>query len=172
LPHSNVNEKRLLVGKINGLFGVKGWLKVFSYTDPRKNILKYSPWLVEINGEWKELIIQEGKEHSKTIIAHIENIDDRDLACQFLGQDIYIYKDQLPKLPEGEFYWDDLVGMKVVGLNGYDFGSVKGMHDTGANQVMIVSTQDQKRLIPFSKPYLISTELDKKLITVDWDPEF
>ena len=92
-----------MVGKINGLFGVKGWLKVFSYTDPRKNILKYSPWLVEINGEWKELIIQEGKEHSKTIIAHIKNIDDRDLACQFLGQDIYIYKEQLPELPEGEF---------------------------------------------------------------------
>ena len=79
-----------MVGKINGLFGVKGWLKVFSYTDPRKNILKYSPWLIEINGEWKELIIQEGKEHSKTIIAHIKNIDDRDLACQFLGK-IFIY---------------------------------------------------------------------------------
>jgi 16S rRNA processing protein RimM len=94
------------------------------------------------------------------------------LACQFLGQDIYIYKEQLPELPEGEFYWDDLVGMKVVGLDGYDFGSIEGMHDTGANQVMIVATQDQKRLIPFSKPYLISTELDKKLITVDWDPEF
>ena len=85
-PH--LDKKKLLVGKINGFFGVQGWVKIFSYTDPRKNILEYQPWYFIDNGTYKVIEITSGREQSKTIVAHVKGIDSRDQAGQLIGQNL------------------------------------------------------------------------------------
>jgi len=104
-PH--LDEKKLLIGKINGFFGVQGWVKIFSYTEPRKNILEYQPWFFNDNGTYKVIEISTGREQSKTIVAHVKGIDNRDQAGQLIGKDLYIDKDQLPELDDDEHYWHE-----------------------------------------------------------------
>ena len=110
------NNKKLLVGKINGFFGLQGWVKVFSYTNPRTNILNYSPWSIKVDGNFQSIDITSGREQSKTIVAHIKGIDNREDSQKFIGQDIYINKEQLPELTQGEYYWHELIGFDVINL--------------------------------------------------------
>ena len=92
----NLDEKKLLVGKINGFFGIQGWVKILSYTKPRKNILEYQPWYFIYNGSYQVIEIISGREQSKTIVAQVKGIDNRDEAVQLIGKDLYINKEQLP----------------------------------------------------------------------------
>jgi len=178
-----------LVGKINGLFGVQGWVKIFSHTQPRKNILSYQPWHIEIDGQWQTLDIVKGREQGKTIVAQLKDINDREQARSMIGVDLYIEKSQLPKLSEGEYYWEDLIGLEVVNQNNVILGKVSNLVDTGANNVLVIngekehpSSKDRKEhpsrghnkehWVPYIEPFLISVDLDKKQILVDWDENF
>ena len=133
------NPKRLLVGKINGLFGVQGWVKLFSHTQPRKNILSYQPWHIQIDGQWQTLDILKGREQGKTIVAQLRDINNREQAQSMIGIDLYIEKSQLPKLLEGEHYWEDLIGLEVINQQQVVLGKVSNLVDTGANNVLVVS---------------------------------
>jgi len=164
-------QKRLLLGKINGLFGVQGWVKIFSHTQPRKNILSYQPWYIQVNGQWQTLDIVKGREQGKTIVAQLKDINDREQAQHMIGIDVYILKSQLPKLNKGEYYWEDLIGLQVVNQKDIALGSVENLVDTGSNNVLVIKGE-KEHWVPFIKPFLISVELDKKLIVVDWDEDF
>ena len=168
-PH--LDEKKLLVGKINGFFGVQGWVKIFSYTKPRKNILEYYPWYFVDNGTYKVIEITTGREQSKTIVAHAKGIDNRDQASQLIGKDLYIDKDQLPKLDGDEHYWHELNGFRVINKNGVDLGVVNYLVDTGSNNVL-VTKGDKEHWIPYIEPYLVSVDKQNRVITVDWDENF
>jgi 16S rRNA processing protein RimM len=153
------NEKLLELGKISGVFGVKGWVKVYSYTDPREGITNYSPWRVKLKGQWREYTVEAGQRQGKTVIAKLEGIDA-------------IRSDQLQPLAEGEYYWHQLEGLQVVNLQGVELGIVDHMMETGANDVMVVKG-DRERLIPFTQGHTVELiDLDEGVITVDWDPEF
>jgi len=160
-----------LVGKINGLFGVQGWVKIFSHTHPRKNILSYQPWHIEIEGQWKTLDIVNGREQGKTIVAQLKDISDRDQARAMIGVDLYIEKSQLPRLSKGEYYWEDLIGLEVVNQENIILGKVNSLVDTGANHVLIV-TGTKEHWVPYVEPFLISVDIDKQQILVDWDENF
>lgn len=166
-------EKRLLeLGKISGVFGVKGWVKVHSYTDPREGIVEYSPWYIKQKGDWREIEIESGKRQGKTVIAKIRDIDDRDQAQLLTGAKIAIHKDQLEKPETGEYYWHDLEGLRVVNTENVDLGIISHMMETGANDVMVVKS-DQQRLIPFTQGHtVLNVDLEAGVITVDWDPDF
>lgn len=165
-------KERIEVGKISGVFGVKGWVKVFSYTDPRENILDYSPWLLNKVPESREVRVLEGKVQGKTIVAHLQGIDDRNAAAMLAGCSISIARSQLPKAGEGEYYWTDLVGLQVVTQNGVDLGRVDYLIATGANDVLVVQG-DRERLIPFLQGQtIIEIDLQGGRMMVDWDPEF
>ncbi|KAA0444702.1 MAG: 16S rRNA processing protein RimM [Candidatus Thioglobus sp.] len=167
----NQNSKRLLVGVINGLFGVQGWVKIFSHTEPRKNILSYKTWHIQVGGQWQVLEFTAGREQGKTIVAKIKNIDERESARKLIGIDIYIEKTQLPKLDEGLNYWQDLIGLQVIGISGFVFGKVYSLTDTGANHVIIVRGE-KEYWIPYIAPFLLKTDLQKQQILVDWDENF
>jgi 16S rRNA processing protein RimM len=158
-------QKRLLVGKISGLFGIKGWVKVFSYCDPIENICCYNPWIIDD----QELQIQ-SKKHSKTIIAKLPDIDTPEDARVFLGKEIYINIKQLPKLKDSYYYYQ-LEGLKVVNTKGFVFGKVDYLFDNGANSVMVVPGETLY-YIPLIEPYLINVDLASGIITVDWDKDF
>ena len=168
-PH--LEEKKLLVGKINGFFGVQGWVKIFSYTEPRKNILKYRPWFFIDNGTYKVIEITTGREQSKTIVAHVKDIDNRDQAGQLIGKDLYIDKDQLPELSDNEHYWHELNEFRVINKNGVDLGVVNYLVDTGSNNVL-VTKGDKEHWIPYIEPYLVSVDKQNRVITVDWNENF
>jgi 16S rRNA processing protein RimM len=165
-------RKDINVGRISGVFGVKGWLKVFSFTDPRENILSYSPWLLKKGGEIKQLDVIDGALHGKAVIAQLDDIIDRDQAAGFVGWDIFITHNQLPETTEGEYYWSDLVGLKVETVEGVQLGVVDSLLETGANDVLVVQGE-RERAIPFLQgETIINIDLDAGTMIVDWDPEF
>lgn len=166
------DRQYILVGEISGVFGLKGWVKIFSYTEPRENILSYSAWQLRKNGEIKSFKVKEGQRQGKNVVAHLETVDDRDVAESLIGWEIYIERDQLPALAQNEYYWTDLVGLNVITKSGVDLGVIDHLFETGANDVLVVSG-DRERLIPFLMGQtVLEVDLDGKCLTVDWDPDF
>ncbi|WP_442497514.1 ribosome maturation factor RimM [Methylobacter sp. sgz302048] len=165
-------RKDINVGRISGVFGVKGWLKVFSFTDPRENILSYSPWLLKKGSEIKQLDVIDGALHGKAVIAQLDGIIDREQAAGLIGWDIFITHNQLPETTEGEYYWSDLIGLKVETVEGVQLGVVDSLLETGANDVLVVQGE-RERAIPFLQgEIIIDIDLDTGTMIVDWDPEF
>lgn len=165
-------QQHISVGKISGVFGVKGWVKVFSFTDPRENILTYSPWLLKKGGETKTVNVVDGQLQGKTIVAQLAGVNDRDQAAGLMGWDVFISRDQLPKAAKGEYYWSELIGLNVETIDGVQLGVVDSLLETGANDVIIVQG-DRERVIPFLQGQtIIKVDLDAGRIIVDWDPEF
>ncbi len=166
------SEERVLIGRISGVYGVKGWVRVFSYTEPLENILNYSTCYFNIGGNWTRRELREGKRHGKGVVAHFLGCDTRDAAAALLDAEIAVNREQLPLLKENEFYWTDLVGLTVVTVDGVVFGKVVRLLQTGANDVLVVKG-DRERCIPYIRPNVVCrVSLQDKLIEVDWDPEF
>lgn len=166
-------QQWVVLGRVSGLFGVKGWVKVFSHTDPPGNILDYSPWYLQLDGQWQSVDLLQGKVHGKGIIAHLENCPDRDAAQRLVGVDIAIERSRLPKPAEDEYYWADLVGLQVINKAGLELGCVDHLLETGANDVLVIHSENkQEHLIPYVRGEVVQEiDLDKGLIQVDWDLE-
>jgi 16S rRNA processing protein RimM len=166
------NDNIVDVGKISGVFGVKGWLKIFSYTSPKENILNYSPWLLQKAGEMKTVEVVDGNLHGGGLIALIKGVNDRNQAETLLGCEIFIRREQLPAASEGEYYWSDLIGLEVVTTEGVVLGIVDGLLETGANDVLIVKGE-RERAVPFIKDQVVvKVDPEAGRILVDWDPDF
>lgn len=166
------------LGKINGLFGVKGWLKVYSGTQPRDNILTYSPWYLKRDGQWQAFELLAGKAHGKGVIAHLAGCDDRDIAAGLIGSEIAIKREQLATPEPGEYYWSDLTGLKVINLEGIELGYIDSLLETGANDVIVVygpgdKGKKRERLIPYITDQVVrEVNLEQGFMIVDWDAEF
>lgn len=155
------------VGRIVGVFGVQGWVKVFSETARREDIFRYSPWYLD-NRPWRLI---SGKRHGKALIAQPDGCDDRDAAAALIGRSISVRRDQPPPSPD-ELYWADLEGMRVITAQGVDLGVVERLFETGANDVLVVRGE-RERLIPFLWERVVQdVDLDRREMRVDWDPEF
>ncbi|WP_019864264.1 ribosome maturation factor RimM [Methylovulum miyakonense] len=160
------------VGEVSGVFGIKGWVKVFSFTDDRENILNYSPWLLKKGGEAKTVNVLEGALQGGAVVAKLEGITDRDQAAALMGWTIFITPEQLPKAAEDEYYWSDLIGLNVETVEGVQLGSVENLLETGANDVVIVKGE-RDRAIPFLQGQtVIRIDLPAQKMVVDWDPDF
>ncbi len=164
-------DRLVIVGRISGLFGVRGWLKVYSHTEPRRRILDYGPWLVQ--GEDGRVVeVEDGREHGKGIVVKLKGYDDRDAAARLLGRDIAVRRACLGTPVPGEYYWTDLEGLRVVTLEGRDLGLVDHLFETGANDVVVVRGE-RERLIPFVQGQVIRRiDCEAGVMEVDWDPDF
>jgi len=152
---------------------VRGWVRVYSSTQPRENIVTYKPWYLRRDqGDWQETSLEEGRAHGKGVVARLADCTDRDQAQQLIGAEIGIRSDQLPALSPGVYYWKDLIGLQVVNTQGDDFGQVDNLLETGANDVLVVKG-DRERLIPFvMKQVIVEVDLEQGRICVDWDKDF
>jgi 16S rRNA processing protein RimM len=168
--HDASQAKNVLLGKVASVHGVKGWVKIHSYTDPREAIFDYQPWLL---GETeKTATVLEGKPSGKYLLALLKDVTNRDEAEAIAGQNIAVERSALPPLQGSEYYWSDLLGLEVINKDGSRLGSIREMLATGANDVMVVSGE-RERLIPFVMDlYVSQVSLEKGTVTVDWDPEF
>lgn len=163
----------LNAGKISGVFGIKGSVKIFSFTEPRENILRYSPWFLQKNNQIRKIKVVAGHRHGNNVIADLEGIADRDAALALIGSEILILKQLLPKPKPGEYYWTDLIGLTVETNAGVNLGKVDHLLETGANDVLVVFDGALERLIPFLQSQtVLSIDLDAGLMIVDWDPDF
>ena len=161
--------KAVILGRVTGLYGVKGWIKVHSYTEPREAILDYKDWLLLRDSGSQAVKLAEGKRHGKTVIARIDGVDDRDAAAGYVGNDISVARQRLPNTGRGEYYWADLEGLKVVHGDGRILGKVAYLLATGANDVLVVQG-DQEILIPFVQDEVIKdVDLAAGVISVDWE---
>jgi len=161
--------KPVLLGRISGLYGVKGWIKVHSYTEPRDAILDYNDWLLFRDSDQQSVKVAEGKRLGKLVIARIDGVDDREDAARYVGNDISVPREQLPAAGRDEFYWADLEGLQVVHSDGRVLGKVAYLLATGANDVLVVQG-DQEILIPFVQNEVIKdVDLAAGVINVDWE---
>ncbi len=163
-----IKGSRVLVGKVSGCFGVKGWLKIFSYCNPRENITTYKSWIVD----GKVFDSVESKRNGKLIVAKLKGIDDKDTAMTLIGQSVEIREDQLEQLPSNQYYWRDLIGLKVTNTKGIALGTITNLLETGANDVLIIKGE-RERLIPYitendNNKTVIAVDLDNKTMTVEW----
>jgi 16S rRNA processing protein RimM len=162
-------EQPVLLGRVTGLFGVQGWVKVFSFTRPREAILDYDRWFLGQDGKWQPAEVAEGKQHSKTIIVRLDGVHDRDQAAALIGKDIAISRDDLAKTEVGSYYWADLEGMQVLHRDGTELGEVAYLMETGANDVL-VTKGERERLIPFiADQVILDVDFAKGIISVDWE---
>jgi 16S rRNA processing protein RimM len=159
----------VILGRISGLFGVRGWVRVFSYTEPREAFLQYKGLVLGRDGDWQSVEVAEGQRHGKSVILRLEGFDDRDQAVRLIGTEIGADRSELPEPEDGHFYWSDLTGLTVVHRDGTELGKVKDMLETGAHDVMVVEGE-QKRLIPFvTDEVVLNVDLNEKVINVDWE---
>jgi 16S rRNA processing protein RimM len=167
-----MSDRQITVGRIVGVHGVKGWVKLLSHTDPIDNLLRYRPWRVALAGGETELKPVEGRMQGKSLVARLEGVEDRDQAMRWVGAEIRIDRAQLPPPREGELYWVDLEGLEVRTTEGVLLGTVSHLFATAANDVMVVKGE-RERLVPFLMDQFVkSVDLDGGGIVVDWDPEF
>ena len=166
-------ERLVILGRVSGLYGVRGWVKIHSDTDPRENIVNYQPWYLHQGDGWQSFRLEGGRRHGKTVVAKIQGLDDRDQAAALVGTEIAVRRSQLPEAEEpGEYYWADLEGLRVETLDGVDLGRVSRLFETGANDVLVVRGE-RERLIPYLWQQVVcEVDLDAGLMRVDWDPEF
>ena len=185
------------MGRFGGPWGVRGWLHLRSFTDPPDNLLKYRPWLVEgpggwRRGDWQPLPVSAVEVHGDGYVAHMVGFDDREEASgRFRGAHIAVPAATLPLPAENEFYWRDLLGLRVLTTEGVELGHVRRLLETGANDVLLVrehaseakprsgnevgdgkERRPKERLIPFVEQFVVRVDLPAGRVVVDWDPEF
>ena len=166
--------RRVLIGRIVGLYGVQGWLKIESWAEPRMRIFDYQPWLLSaaVGGE-TQIAGAKGRTQGKGIVAQLPGVDDREQAAVLIGSDIHVDRAQLPAPAEGEYYWVDLEGLEVVTTEGVLLGRVTHLFATGANDVVVIRDGERERLVPYVMgSYVRSVDLSAGRMVVDWDPEF
>ncbi len=168
--------EEIAIGRITAPYGLKGWVKVFSYTDPIEQIFSYEPWHVIKDGR-RTLNIEESRVQGKRLVARLEGMQNRDDAEALVGAEIRISTDQLPELEEGEYYWHQLEGLTVVNEAGETLGEVSHLTGTGANDVLVVeasreSIDDRERLIPYVDGVVKEVDLRARRIVVSWDADF
>ena len=167
------SEKFVLLGKVVGLYGVRGELKLESYTEPRTQIFRYQPWrMTSASGETTVEGCR-GRAQGQGIVAELPGVADREAAAALVGSEIWVARSALPKPAPGEYYWSDLEGLEVATVEGVALGTVSHVLATGANDVLVVRNADRERLIPFLiGQFVTEVDLEAGRLTVDWDPDF
>ena len=180
-------SEKVILGRITGVYGVKGWVKVFSHTDPMEAIVDFSPWYIRTEGRgqgsqkpapWNKVKLKAGKRHAKTVVAKLEHCNDRDQAMAYVGTEIAVELQQLEQQREEDaYYWRDLIGLRVINQQGIELGKVKTLMETGANDVLVVVFEEQgetkERLIPWTVGIaIVAVDIEEGFIEVDWDADF
>ena len=167
------DDKKIYLGKITGVHGIKGWLKIQSFSSPPENILNYPSWIINNQGEEDFYSIEQGRKQNNKIVVKLEKIDDRNTAESLINSKIQIQRSDLPKLSNENYYWSDLVGLSVLNSEETVIGKIESLIETGANDVMVIITsKDERILIPFVIHEIIKeVNLELNYIKIDWSIE-
>ena len=164
-------EKLVVMGWISAPFGVKGWVKVQPNTAATGNLLAYKTWWVGREGDWREIAVAEARVQVRMLVARLEGHDDRDAAAALRGKSVAVPRAALPRAQGGEYYWADLIGLKVVNAAAQDLGRVTRILQTGANDVLVVAGE-RERLVPFIANVVREVDLASGVVRVDWGADY
>jgi len=159
------------MGRIVAPFGVQGWVKVEPLTAAPKNLLAYPQWWIGDGTNWQEHEVAEGRTQGRIVVARLAGCSDRDQAAGFRGTQVAVPREKFPQAQPNEYYWADLIGLRVVNEAGLDFGRVVRILETGANDVLVVQGE-RERLIPFIADAIAAVDLQDGLMRVNWDADF
>ena len=172
-----MSKQAVRIGEISGVHGVKGWVKIFSETAPKEKIFEYSPWQVKTGQSEEKFETAEWRPNGKGLIARLKGVEDRDRAAALIGSAIEVSVDKFEALDEDDYYWFQLQGLTVISLyegNKQTLGKVEKLMETGANDVLVVRSEDgNERLVPWTPGlHILRVDLEVGEIEVDWDPDF
>jgi 16S rRNA processing protein RimM len=172
-------DDHVVLGRVTSPHGVKGWVKVYSYTSPMEGILEHRDWVLCQQGRLRRHRLVQGRRHGKGLVACLEDVYTREGAEALANAEILFPKADLPALAAIDYYWYQLEGLKVVTRDGVVLGSIAYLFETGANDVIVVkgdgdqSVDDRERLLPFlPDEVIVEVDLDAGVMIVDWDLEF
>ncbi len=160
------------MGQIGAPFGVKGWVKVFADTEYPDSLLDYPVWYVMTPAGWQPFEVESAELHTKCMVAKLAGVADRDIAETFRGRKLGVPRSELPKPEDGEYYWSDLIGLRVVNLAGESLGLVRELLETGANDVLVVHDGATERLLPFVDAVVRSVDIAAGMVVVDWGLDY
>jgi 16S rRNA processing protein RimM len=160
------------MGRIAAPYAIRGWIKIQPFTEYLDSLLDYPVWRLGKQTGWQEYRVLDARVHSNHLIAQLEGVDDRSQAEALQGLEIAVGRDELPEAEEDEYYWDDLIGLDVVNLDGVNLGKVSGLLETGAHDVLKVEDGERQRLIPFTEPIVVEVDLQAGWIKVDWGVDY
>jgi len=165
------------MGRISAPFGIKGWVKIQPFTETADGLKRYPKWWLNGAAGWQEYTVEQTQPQRAGLAAKLAGCDDRDVAASFKGRVVAVPRDAFPRQQEGEFYWSDLIGLRVRNCEGLDFGTVEAMLETGANDVLVVRLGDgderaTERLIPFIAEVVKKVDLAAGVIEVDWGADY
>lgn len=166
---TGTSRERIVLGRITGVFGIKGWLKIQSYTEPLEGILSYGDWQLEQRNARRAVTVREGRRHGRQVVVHLESVDDRDAAATLVGAEITVARASLAPLPAGEFYRADLIGLDVRDATGALLGRVDHFIDGPAHPLMVVRGE-RELWLPVTSRHLRRVDLARREVHVDWEP--
>ncbi len=169
-----LKDDMVIMGRFGRPIGIQGQIKLFVFSKSQGNIEDYQPWHIKNSlGQWEIVKCKNIQQRNKFLAVNIANINSRETAQAFTHKEVAIERSVLPTLPEGEYYWRDLIGMNVINKEKYKLGTVTELLETGANDVLIIKSGDKQYLVPFLiDKFVINISREEKLITVDWDKNF
>lgn len=164
----------VIVGNIGAPHGVRGWVKINSYTEPKDNLFGYS-LLIEVGHDnWQPLEIETFSPHGNGFVAKLAHISDRDQAALITNSKLAVERADLPELEDDEHYWADIMGLAVVNQDNVQLGKVVDFFATGANDVVVVRDEEKgkEHLIPYvPEMFILDVDVPAGLMRVQWDPE-
>jgi 16S rRNA processing protein RimM len=160
-------DRWVVLGKIGGAFGVQGWVRITSYTDPPENILDYDSWYLRLAGQWQVAQIEDGRVTAKGVLAKLAGIDTPEQARLQVGIEIAVPRSELPPTAPGEYYWSDLEGLEAMTPAGELLGRVDHFRTTPGGDVVVIRG-DREHWIPFVKDRIVKVDMDAKRIVFDW----
>lgn len=165
-------EKLVTLGRVSGAYGIKGWVKIRSYTGRPDDIGRFSDWILEKRDLKRRVAVESSKLHGQDVVAKLEGIDDRDTARALAGAAVMVERAALPPCAPGEYYWTDLEGLSVRTVAGEDLGTIDHLLATPAHD-MLVLAGTAARMIPFVAGRIIKRiDLDAGIVTVEWERSF
>lgn len=163
----------IILGKIGKPYGIRGFVKIYSYTYPKEKIFDYSKWYLGRNSNaWQEMVVVQNEIRVNSLLAKFAGYDSPEIAKELNSASIAIPEHELPKLDTDEFYHYQLIGCQVINQNNIKLGVVDYLFDV-AEQDMLFVKGSREYVIPFKIPvYIVEVNLKEKLIKVDWDEHF
>ena len=154
-------QEPVIVGRFGAPYGIKGWLRLTSFTDPAENIERYQPWHVQSEAGWDELKLNGFRALSNGFAAGVEGISDRDGATSLSGREICIEASVLPAPGPGELYWKDLIGLKAESTEGTSLGQVTGLVPAGTHDVLVIEPIEtgEPLLVPFQRDFVPEVDI-------------
>lgn len=169
---SATQDKLVTLGRISGAHGVKGWVKVHSYTEPRDNVIRFERWTLTQGGEHREVEVESSGGGSGKVLAKLRGVEDRDAALALVGAEIVVARAELPPCEPGEYYWTDLEGLTVCDTAGERLGVVDHLFASGAHDILALEG-GRNRLIPFVTGDIVrEVDLERGVIVVEWDADY